>query len=47
MKKTITALLLATLAGLSYAGNCDHPWQRDSAGNSCGGRSSDSRPGGR
>jgi hypothetical protein len=30
----------------SYRGNCRYDWQRDSAGNKCGGRSAYSRPGG-
>jgi hypothetical protein len=30
----------------SYPGNCQYDWQRDAAGNRCGGRSAAARPGG-
>lgn len=30
----------------AYPGNCQYDWQRDAAGNRCGGRSAQARPGG-
>lgn len=51
MKIFISALaIIASLAVYSpaaHAGTCDHSWQTASDGSNCGGRSADSRPGGR
>lgn len=48
MKKTVLALALVVLsAGGALAQNCQHASDRASDGSRCGGRSSDSRPGGR
>lgn len=49
MKKLVLmfiALLSITSSTASFAGNCQHDWDRASDGSRCGGRSSDSRPGG-
>lgn len=48
MAKTLAALVLVVLSTTaSLAGNCQHDSDRASDGSRCGGRSSDSRPGGR
>ena len=53
MKLKIKIFVIYPLIGLflipltSFAGNCDYPWQRDSAGRKCGGRAASVRPGGR
>lgn len=48
MAKTFAALALVVLsATASFAGNCQHDNDHASDGSRCGGRSSDSRPGGR
>lgn len=39
-------MISLTVSASVFAGNCEHPWDRASDGSSCGGRSSDSRPGG-
>ncbi len=40
------ALLSITVSSSVFAGNCQHDWDRAADGSRCGGRSSDSRPGG-
>ncbi len=48
MKKLVLLLMTVLSIGVStasYAG-CQHDWDRASDGSRCGGRSSDSRPGG-
>lgn len=48
MKKLVLVLMTLLSIGVSsasYAG-CQHDWDRASDGSRCGGRSSDSRPGG-
>jgi hypothetical protein len=50
MRKIIkVGLVLATIlpAVPAFAGPCEHPSDRASNGSLCGGRSSDSRPGGK
>lgn len=47
MKKTILALLLAITAGAAFAGQCDHSWNSDKNGNSCGDRAADRKSGGK
>lgn len=51
MKLALSALALLGLAVSfappAYAGNCDHSWQNDKAGHSCGDRASDRRQGGK
>ncbi|XYD08789.1 hypothetical protein R1A27_28270 [Methylobacterium sp. NMS12] len=48
MKKAVIALALVVLsASTALAQNCQHSSDRASDGSRCGGRSSDSRPGGR
>jgi hypothetical protein len=49
MKLVYVALLLAALLPSlpAFAGPCDHASDRAADGSRCGGRSSDSRPGGR
>lgn len=48
MKKALAALALIVLSTTaSLAGNCQHDNDHASDGSRCGGRSSDSRPGGR
>lgn len=49
MKKIILifmALLSVTAGSSAFAGSCQHDWDRAADGSRCGGRSSDSRPGG-
>jgi hypothetical protein len=52
MKQAILAALSATFLLSAWpvisvkAGPCTHPWDTASDGSRCGGRSSDSRPGG-
>ncbi|NIG20533.1 transmembrane anchored protein [Pantoea sp. Al-1710] len=50
MKKTIAVLCLILSMGASvqaFAGNCQHSTDTASDGSICGGRSADSRPGGK
>ncbi len=48
MKKTLIAITLIVLsAGSALAQNCQHDSDRAANGSRCGGRSSDSRHGGR
>lgn len=50
MKKTIGTLMLLLSLGFSievFAGNCQHDDDTAKDGSRCGGRSADSRPGGR
>jgi hypothetical protein len=48
MSKVVVAafIVLASLTSQSFAGSCDHSWQRAKDGSSCGGRASDQRDGG-
>ncbi|XAZ26203.1 transmembrane anchored protein (plasmid) [Sinorhizobium sp. B11] len=48
MFKLIAAafLMLISASSFTYAGNCNHSWDRASDGSSCGGRASDQRDGG-
>lgn len=46
-KSFLLALLLIGSVFQAFAGNCTSPDDRASDGSRCGGRSSDSRPGGR
>lgn len=49
MKKLVLMLTMFVTIILStnvFAGNCQHDWDQASDGSRCGGRSSDSRPGG-
>lgn len=49
MKKLVLLLMTVLSIGVStasFAGNCQHDNDRAADGSRCGGRSSDSRPGG-
>ncbi|MFH3824473.1 hypothetical protein [uncultured Acinetobacter sp.] len=45
--KAIILTIMMTMPVISFAGNCDHSWQNDKNGNSCGDRAADRRDGGR
>jgi len=45
--KTLCLLLIVGLVSPSFAGRCDHSWQRAKDGSICGKRAADQRPGGR
>ena len=45
--KIILSFLITFIPFVSFAGNCDYSWQRDSAGRRCGGRAAAVIPGGR
>ena len=47
MKKYLLIMCMAFYPFVSFAGNCDYSWQRDSAGRRCGGRAASVIPGGR
>lgn len=48
MRKVMMVLaLIAGLVGNSFAGNCDHSWDKAKDGSSCGDRAADRRAGGR
>lgn len=48
MKKIIVGILVTlSVCSSAFAGNCDHSWQTASNGTACGGRSADTRPGGK
>ena len=47
MKYLLLSLTLLLFPFVSFAGSCDYPDQRDSAGRRCGGRAASVRPGGR
>jgi hypothetical protein len=43
----VSAFAAPTFTTKAVAGPCEHSYDRDSAGNSCGGRAADQRKGGR
>ncbi|NTG38809.1 hypothetical protein G6K91_31595 [Agrobacterium rhizogenes] len=43
----IAVAILVAAPSLSFAGNCDHSYQRASDGSSCGGRADDQKTGGK
>ncbi|NTI62131.1 hypothetical protein G6L85_11510 [Agrobacterium rhizogenes] len=43
----IAFAMLIGAPSLSFAGNCEHSWQRASDGSSCGGRADDQKTGGK
>ena len=50
MKKVLAFVFIMMSLGAAtqaYAGNCQHPWDSAKDGSQCGGRSADSRPGGK
>lgn len=47
MKTLILAILVALPIGSTFAGSCDHSWDKAKDGSSCGDRAADRRAGGR
>jgi len=43
----ISLILMLSISGSAFAGNCDYSWQRAKDGSLCGKRAADQRPGGR